>query len=546
MNGADVVASVLKAHGVSFISTLIGNGIDPVLYACRQAGLRVIDTHNEQTASYMAESYARLTGQIGVCGVSSSVGFTNALIGAVNARFDGAPMLLIAGASEHATAGRGNFQDFDQVNAAAPIFKYSRLIDRPEDIAYFVREAIAAAVSGRPGPVHLTIPLDVLYATCDSAVVAPVGSGRVRPLAAADGALVAQAAAAIGEAQRPLLIAGSGAFYAAAEEALAAFVEQTNIPVMTPIWDRGSISKRLAQFMGVIGAASGSPPLLHDADLVILLGARVDYRVGYMQPPAVSPDATIVRISADADELQQGVAPHLALHGDARSVLRQLADLLPVRPALPHSVWLHEAQARDAAFRARWRAPRVDNEKPTGRDLIDALRPFITDDTIFVVDGGNIGQWVHMAMCDRYPGHWLTCGASGVVGFGVGGAMAARLAYPERDVILLSGDGSMGFNTTDFESAVRHDLPFTAIVADDKAWGIVVSGQQKRWGDDQLVACQLGELRFDMIATACGALGLRAETPAGLPALLTQALASGRPALIHVPIAHGGPADAAA
>jgi len=146
-------------------------------------------------------------------------------------------------------------------------------------------------------------------------------------------------------------------------------------------------------------------------------------------------------------------------------------------------------------------------------------------------------------MCDRYPGHWLTCGASGVVGFGVGGAMAARLAYPDRDVILLSGDGSMGFNTTDFESAVRHKLPFTAIVADDKAWGIVVSGQQKRWGDDKLVACRLGEVRFDMIAAACGALGLRAGTPADLPTLLEQALAGGRPALIHAPITHGGPAD---
>src|SRR5512137_3025461 len=134
MIGADLVVHSLKAHGVSFLSTLIGNGIDPVLLAAQRAGLRVVDTHNEQTAAHMADSYARLTGRIGVCAVSSSVGFTNALIGAVNARFDGAPMLLIAGASDHTFGDRGNFQDYDQVAAAAPIFKYTRFVDRADKI----------------------------------------------------------------------------------------------------------------------------------------------------------------------------------------------------------------------------------------------------------------------------------------------------------------------------------------------------------------------------------------------------------------------------
>jgi acetolactate synthase-1/2/3 large subunit len=546
MLGADLVARSLAAHGVSFIATLCGNGIDPVLYACRAAGMRIVDTHNEQTASYMAESYARLTRQIGVCAVSSSVGFTNALIGAVNAWFDGAPMLLIAGASDYAYAGRGNFQDFDQVTAARPIWKYAQVVETAEKIAFHVHAAIAAAVSGRPGPVHLTIPMNVLNAEVQESPLPPGlhGAGKVQPLGAGDARQIEQAASAIGAAQRPLLVAGSGVFYAQGADALARFVGQTAMPVVTPIWDRGSVGTPLPQFMGVIGAASGSPPLLADADLIILAGARVDYRVGYMQPPAVAASAQVVRISADPLELRQGVEAAVAIQGDVRSALDQLSDRLPQKPSPAHSAWLAEAQRRNRRFRQHWTTP-VDMTaaRSTGRHIVEALRPFAQQDAALVVDGGNIGQWVHMAMCERYPGHWLTCGASGVVGFGLGGAMATRLAFPDRPVILLSGDGSIGFNTMDLESAARQHLPFVVMVADDQAWGIVVSGQSQRWGVEHMVGCQLGPVRFEQIAEACGALGLRADRPQDIAPAIARGLAADRPCLIHVPIEHGGPAD---
>lgn len=546
MIGADLVAEAFKAHSITFVSTLIGNGIDPVLMAARRAGLRIVDTHNEQTAAHMADSYARLTGRIGVCAVSSSVGFTNALIGAVNARFDGAPMLLIAGASDHAYAGRGSFQDFDQVSAAAPIFKYARIIDRADKIPFIMHDAIAAATSGRPGPVHLTIPLDVLNTQVHEATARPPlsAAGAVHPCGAGDQELVQQAARAIASARRPLLIAGSGAFYAQVGEALASFTAQTAMPVMTPIWDRGCITSSLPQFMGVIGAASGSPPILERADLIIMLGSRVDYRVGYLQPPAVDPDARIIRISADPDELRQGVEPDIAIQGDPRAVLAQLSLLMPAAPSAAQGDWLREARQCDDNFRARWHTPlSAGGGSMTGRQLVEALRPYVNGDNVFVVDGGNIGQWVHMLLCDRYPGHWLTCGASGVIGFGLGGAMAARLAYPDRPVLLLSGDGSMGFNLADWESAVRQALPFVAIVADDQAWGIVVSGQKRRQPGEVPVACRLGPIRFAAAADACGALGLEVSHADEIEPAIEQALASGRPSLIHVPIAQGGPAD---
>lgn len=547
MIGANLIARALKAHGVDFVSTLVGNGIDPVLYACRQVGMRIIDTHNEQTASYMAESYARLTGKVGVCAVSSSVGFTNALSGVVNAHFDGAPLLLISGASDHHYADRGSFQDFDQVNAALHFCKYARLVDRAEKIGFYIHEAMASATSGRPGPVHLTVPLDVLAADTDDVAAycqEGCGAGAVHMICAGSPEVVTAAANLITQAERPLLIAGSGVFYAHGEEALARFATQTNIPVMVPIWDRGSIAAPLPQFMGVVGAASGSPCLLDRADLIILAGAHVDYRVGYLEPPAVQAGARTIRISANADELRQGIEPAVAVHGDPRSVFQQLCALLPESPAATHTRWLEEAQRRDQEFRSRWRMPVSPSDRPaTGRHLVEALRPFVQGDAVFVVDGGNIGQWVHMALSDRYPGHWLTCGASGVVGFGLGGAMAARLAYPERPVILLSGDGSMGFTTADLESAARHRLPFVAVVANDQAWGIVVSGQKRKFGDGNEVACRFGPIRFDLIADACGAMGMQVDDMQELGLAVEKSLAAGRPCVINVPIAHAGPAD---
>jgi acetolactate synthase I/II/III large subunit len=545
--GADIVGKILKAYGVTFVATLVGNGIDPVLYSARQEGLRIIDTHNEQTASYMAETYARFTGRIGVCAVSSSVGFTNALSGVVNARFDGAPMLLITGASDHATADQGNFQDFDQVAAAAPLFKYTRLVDRASKIPFHLHEAIAAATTGRLGPVHLVIPLDVLAAETHVApgtLTVQHGAATVYVDCLGSPAAVKQAAAAISQAQQPLLVAGSGVFYAQGEDALATFVHQTGIPVVTPIWDRGSIPSALPQFMGVVGAASGSSGLLASADLIVVAGARVDYRIGYLQPPAISANAQVIRISADPSELRQGRDADIAIQGDCRSVFEQLSAILPPSPNVAHSRWMRAAQERDREFRERWTAPAALSGKPiTGRHLVQALRPFVQDNTVFVVDGGNIGQWVQMAICDRYPGHWMTCGASGVVGFGLGGAMAAKLAYPERNVILLSGDGSLGFNTADLESAARHNLPFTVVVADDQAWGIVVSGQTKHWGADKTVAAQLGPLRFDLIAQACNGDGMRVDQAQDIAPALKKGLASGRVFLIDVALAQGGPAD---
>ena len=547
MTGADVLVGALRDRGVTFVSTLCGNGLNPFYVACREAGLRIVDTRNEQAASYIADAYARLTRRIGVCAVSSAVGHTNALIGVVNAYFDGAPMLLLSGASAQSGNDMGKFQELDHVAMAAPVCKYARTIDRPERAAFYVHEAIAMATSGRPGPVHLTVPIDVLEAEVDPAVEISTrgGSGEVKQHASGDPDLIREAADLIVQAERPVLVAGSGVFYAKAEEALERFANAMAVPVVIPIWDRGAVPSPAEHFLGVIGAASGGPRLLPDADLVLILGARTDYRIGYGRPPTVGKEARVVRVDVDAEELRRGLEPDVGILGDARSVLDQFSEEMRRRGARPHRAWLKEARRRDRAFRARWiEAPASAAPPMTGRHVVDALRPFVKDNALFLVDGGNIGQWMHMTLCDRYPGHWLTCGASGVVGWGLPGAIAAKWAVPDRPVILLSGDGSIGFTLTEFNSAVRHGTPFVVVLADDRAWGIVLSGQEERYGPDGVLASRLGEIRYDRVAEGLGAIGIRVERPEEIGPAVERGLAVDRPTLIHVPIRTGGPADA--
>jgi len=291
--GSDILVAELQRQGVEWVSTLCGNGLDPFFVSCKKAGLRIVDTHNEQAAAYMADTHARLTGKMGVCAVSSGIAHCNALTGIANSYFDGSPVLLITGASRGYGGGRGVFQEFDQALLASPICKLSKAVNNVGDLSFMVKQAFASALSGRYGPVHLTIPLHVLESTIDIPQQVKTRSENLPILSSAliEPGLVREAAEFIRDSQHPLLVAGTGVFYAHAQDAMIKFSEVTGIPIVTPIWDRGSVDKSHPNFMGVIGAASGEPRLLADADLIIMAGACVDYRVGFLSPPAIQSDA---------------------------------------------------------------------------------------------------------------------------------------------------------------------------------------------------------------------------------------------------------------
>jgi acetolactate synthase-1/2/3 large subunit len=472
--------------------------------------MRLVDVRNEQTAGYIADTYGKLTRKPGVCAVSSGVAHANALTGVLNSWFDDSPVLLISGSAALRTAGMGHFQDVDQVAMAAPITRYSRLIDSPDRVTQLVDEALRHAAGPPPGPVHLMFPMDI-----QQTEISP--DRIIRPVAGASFSSVPDPepiAAALANAERPLIIAGSGVWYRCESEELMRFCEHFSIPVVVPIWDRGSILRPIREFMGVIGAATGGPKLLPDADCVILAGAKPDYRLGYMQTQSF-----------------------LEMAGGWRG----LSEAYEKHGGKPHTAWTDEAAKRRDAFREQVRAK---GEEQARRGLhaihiVSELRNVMRDDTLLLIDGGSIGQWTHQLLCDRYPGHWLTCGRSGVVGWGLGGAMGARLAYPERPIILLSGDGAFTFTVAEIECAVRQKLPFVAIVADDQAWGITQSGHIRQFG--QAISSSLGPIAFDRLAESLGARGVTAETPEALRRELQRGLTETLVTVIHVPIVGGNP-----
>lgn len=519
MTAIEWFLEALKQRGVTWVATLCGHGLDPLYDAARRAGLRLIDTRNEQTAGYMAGSAGRLTRRPGVVAVSSGVAHVNALAGVADAFMDGAPMLLVSGAAAVRTRGMGCFQDLDQVALAAPITRYARFVDCAGRVLEILDEAWRAALEG-PGPAHVTFPMDVQTEELDEARLVRPSS---RPAGRFELGDPEETAQALARAERPLVVAGSGVYYAGEGEALVEFCERFAIPFVIPIWDRGCAERPVEAFMGVIGAATGGPRLLAEADCIVMAGAAPDYRVGYLQPGAVAAAARVTYLN----------------HG-----WRELATLYERAGGHARREWLEDAaRRRDAFRRAAWEC----GEKQSGGrthaiHIIRALAEIVTEGTVLLIDGGSIGQWAHQLLCDRYPARWLTCGRSAVVGWGIAGAMAARATLPDAPVILLSGDGAFTFAVAELECAARQGLHFVAIVADDQGWGITRVGHMEKFG--QPIASSLGPVDFARLAETLGARGVRVEEPAAIGGAIRKALETPVVTVLHVPITGGNPAGA--
>ncbi len=542
MQGAEALVRQLQSRGVPFISMLCGNGTEPIIDAAAKVELPLIHTRNEQAASYIADSYARLTRRVGVCVVSSGIAHVNAMAGLLNAHYDGGPMLLITGANESYTLGRGGFQDIDHVAMCESFCKYSEQVDRPERIPQAVAECFHAATTGRPGPTHLTIPRDILNGEiADGRPMPPVGSrGMVDQSAMPMADDVKQAAQMLAQAERPLIIAGSGCFYADSGAELMALAETVGAAVVTPIWDRGVVNEPSEHFMGVIGAATGEPSLLEEADLLLIAGADVDYRLKYMDRSPLRDDVRTIRIDVDARRLYQAIAPDLAMLADPESAFSALNREYD---GGDHSDWMSAARELHARFYAAWdERPDTPEGAMVGWDIARAVGEVLDEDMVLAVDGGNIGQWMHMTLCrSSYPEALLTCGASGVIGYGVPGAMAAKLAFPDRKILPVTGDGSLGFCVPEFQSAVRHEIPLVAVVADDEAWGIVVTGQKERGA--ACMASELGECGWARTAMGFGARGVRVSAPEEIAPAIEEGFASGQPTLIEVPLMVKSPGE---
>jgi len=535
MTGSHLIGKALKLEGVTNIFTLAGDHILPVLDVMSDMDFRFIDTRHEQAAVHMADAWGRITGQIGVC-MYTTPGFANAIPGLTNALHSEAPLLSIAGCADLADLGRGAMQEIDQVGMAGPVAKGSYMVHDARRIPDFIAKAVRLAFSGRRGPVHLTIPIDVQEQEVEEEQVIFYNPDEYRSqesvLAQPD--LVRQAIALLRQAKRPMAIAGDGAGYGQSGEALQRFVETTRIPVLTEGQARGLISDEHPQAFGFFERGlNWAAKKLPEADVVLLLGRKQDYSIGYCRPPAVAPDAKIIQVDPSAAEIGRNRGVAVGMLGDVTSVLEQLAQ-----EAAGHAwnelPWVDELRAARAA-QAEWSDGLARSETPMHAMYVHkTIESMLRPDDCLVFDGGDYCHFGRSLLPAQMPGRWHYVSSLGMLGSSLPYAMAAKLAYPESRVIVCSGDGAFGFNGMEFDTAVRHSLNVVTVLGNDSAWGIDRQIQLGLYG--RPVATDLLPTRYDQVVQGLGGYGELVEKPEDLKPALERAFNSGRPALLNVTV----------
>jgi acetolactate synthase-1/2/3 large subunit len=526
LRGADIVARSLKRLGCSRIFTLSGNHIMSIFDAAIEAGLDLMHVRHEAAAVHMADAHGRLTGEPGIALVTGGPGHANAVGALFTALGAEAPMVLLSGHAATWELGRGGFQELQQAEMAAPVTKASWMAKSTAMLGEDIAEAIRIATSGRPGPVHVSLPSDLLDARIDDGAVVWPERETAAPIALTDAAAT-EIAAAIAAAERPLIIAGPQLSSVAGRAQLAKLEAATGAPAVVLESPRGIVDATLGAF----------PDLVARADLIVLLGKALDFTTKWATGPAFDPKVRIIAIDPDpalVDRARKEKGGQLAIGCTADPKLA--AQALIARAGKKDTSWLKEARAALDNRPAEWAS--VVAQTP-GRlhpaEVFRALRTYVERDpnTVLICDGGEFAQWAQSMLPLKRR---LINGVTGAIGPSLSFAMAARMIEHRAPVFAVLGDGTIGFHIAEFETAVRRRLPFVAILGNDARWNAESEIQRRDYGANRMHGCELLPARYDQVAAAFGAHGEYVDKAAALPAAIERALISGRPACINVMI----------
>ena len=521
-NAGELIALALKRAGVSHLFTLNGAHIWPVLIGASEHGIRIIDTRHEQSAAFAAEGWAKVTRQCGVASVTAGPGVTNSVTAIAQAQSADSPMLVIGGRAPEARWGMGSLQEMDHVEVVRSLTKKALTLGSAEDAYGTAAELIRTAMSRRTGPVFMDIPLDVFFGAADI----PEATEHLTPDLGPppDPDTIAQIARLIREADRPAVIAGGGVWWAHAEEELKRLVEVAHLPLNVNGMARGVLPPGHPLFFP---RARGKT--LGEADLILVIGALLDFRLNFGQPPVFAEGAKLVYL--DVDDHRKHRPAEAAIYGDLRASLAALAAAAaaPQRPE-----WLARLRESEAAARGRDAAlMQVDSSPVHPARLIAEVDRFADPEAIVVGDGGDFVSFAGRLIERRQPGLWIDPGPFGALGSGPAYAMAARLARPDRQVVLLSGDGAFGFSAMEFDTMVRHRIPVVCVVGNNGIWALEKHPMQSMLG--MSVAADLGHnTRYDKVVEALGGYGEMVERPEQIRPALERAFASGLPACVNV------------
>jgi acetolactate synthase-1/2/3 large subunit len=523
ITGSELLAKSLKAQGMDTLFYLMGGPMLETESACLKLGVRAIDSRHEQGASMMAHAYSRLTRRPGVCMASSGPGTINMATGVANAFVDAAPLVAVGGTSPRIFFGMDAFQEVDQLSLYKPITKWATRILDARRIPDVVATAFRQATSGRPGPVFLDLPGDVLGETIDESTVTMPEPWKPAPRAHGDPAAIAEAVALLAKAERPLIIAGSGVWWSDAGAALRGFVDAAGIPFYTTPLSRGSIPEdhELAFLFARVKAFA-------EADVLVNVGTRFNYVIQFGRAPRFAADLKVVQIDVDPTELGHNRPVDVPIFGDARAVLEQLTAAARGKVDRGrYGAWVSRLKAVDME-------KGLESEKAMSSDevpihplrLCKEVRDFLRRDAILVVDGQEILNYGRQSIPTFTAGHRLNSGPFGCMGVGLPFGVGAKVACPDKQVVVLHGDGSYGINAMEFDTAVRHRIPILVVISNNGGWTADPKGDKP--------GRNLGYTRYDKVAEDFGGYGEFVEKPHEIRPALERASTSGKPAVVNV------------
>lgn len=528
VTGSELLSQALLQQNVQTFFYLMGGPMLAAERKCLDSGIRGIDVRHEQAAAMMAHAYARLTGGPGVCMACSGPGAINLVTGLAHAMIDCTPVVAIGGSSPVKQYGKDSFQEIDQVAIMRPAVKWAERVYDARRIPALIARAFREAISGKPGPVYLDLPGDVLYQAVPASEVewetAAVSRPRPRPMA--DEKELAAAIDILKAAEKPIIISGSGILWSDASEELERFVDQTGIPFYTTPQGRGVVPED-HQYC-YLNARSTA---FRDADAILVLGTRLNYVINFGEPPRINANAKIIRVDIDHGELASSAVAHLNIAADAKTFLRQFASAC-------------EGQFGPDAFGSwRERLAEIDSAKKSKNEtllnsdqtpihplrLCKEVSEFLERDGILVVDGQEILNFGRQAIPTFTPGHRLNSGTFGTMGVGLPFGIGAKLAKPDNQVVVLHGDGSFAMNGMELDTAVRHQVPVITVISLNGGW--TADPDQWKPGRD------LGYTRYHEIAQSLGCHAEYVEKPQDIQAALEragEAAKKGIPAVVSV------------
>jgi acetolactate synthase-1/2/3 large subunit len=532
-NGGELLVRTLEKAGVRHAFVLHGGHLDPIFQACLDHGVQLIDTRHEAPAGHAADAYARQTGRIGVAIATAGPGYTNVLTAVTQAFLDCSPVLFIIGAAPLRDAEKWPLQGgIDQIAMAKPVTKWAAQVTRTDQIPHLTAHAIRTATSGRPGPVLLEVPIDVLFSPVEGDVEIPqvdVAVGAAPTQAQVDAALDA-----LQRARRPVIVAGGGVLYSQAGAEVRRFAEACGIPVFANNKALGvlphdhPLSGHSLSNLFALGAMGDGGP-----DVALFLGARFGM---FTRSDRVLPgDCKLIQVDVDAREFGRLRHVDIGIGADCFETMAAFNRAAASRRWPDFGGWAARVHAASrwhehAYARAESATPQAVHPYVAVREIMAALDP----DTIVCADGGETSQWAELAARPRRAGQFTGHGYLGCLGIGMPFAIGAQVAHPDKRVVCIVGDGAAGLNIQEFDTMVRHNLPVVTIVLNNKAWGMCVHGQQQMYGANRLVATTLGASRYERVAEGFGCWGAYVDSADDVRDAVTNALATNRPACINV------------